>query len=141
MLAAGMKSPVPLEELESHLRDEIDRQIKLGEDGQRAFENATGKIGRPGELKEEFKKGAIMRGRKESLFELICAAATFFLSLYGGFFVLYWSVSDLQSPPTESYRAGAICCFLMGLAIITGCGTGALMCLTKMRLPRNVPAK
>ena len=28
MLAAGLKTPVPLEELESHLRDEIEQQTK-----------------------------------------------------------------------------------------------------------------
>lgn len=30
MLAAGIKTPVPLEELESHLRDEIEQQTKSG---------------------------------------------------------------------------------------------------------------
>ena len=30
MLAAGIKTPVPLEELEIHLREEIERQIKSG---------------------------------------------------------------------------------------------------------------
>ena len=30
MLAAGIKSPVPLEELESHLREEITQQTKSG---------------------------------------------------------------------------------------------------------------
>jgi hypothetical protein len=30
MLAAGIKTPVPLEELESHLRDEIEWQMKSG---------------------------------------------------------------------------------------------------------------
>ena len=30
MLAAGLRSPVPLDELESHLRDEIERQVRAG---------------------------------------------------------------------------------------------------------------
>ena len=30
MLAAGIKTPVPLEELESHLREEIEQQMKSG---------------------------------------------------------------------------------------------------------------
>ena len=29
MLSAGIKTPVPLEELEIHLREEIEQQIKL----------------------------------------------------------------------------------------------------------------
>ena len=30
MLAAGIKTPVPLEELEIHLREEIEQQMKSG---------------------------------------------------------------------------------------------------------------
>jgi hypothetical protein len=57
MLAAGIKSPVPLEELESHLREEIERQVKSGMNEQRAFEKATGQIGAAESLEAEFKKG------------------------------------------------------------------------------------
>ena len=38
MLAAGIKTPVPLEELEIHLREEIERQMKSGLNEQDAFE-------------------------------------------------------------------------------------------------------
>jgi hypothetical protein len=37
MLAAGIKTPVPLEELELHLREEIERQIQSGASKQQAF--------------------------------------------------------------------------------------------------------
>lgn len=56
MLAAGIKSPVPLEELESHLREEIERQVKLGTDAQQAFEATVSAIGPAKELKTEFAK-------------------------------------------------------------------------------------
>lgn len=56
MLAAGIKTPVPLEELELHLREEIGRQIKSGFGGQRAFETAVQKIGDTNMLNDEFKK-------------------------------------------------------------------------------------
>ena len=56
MLAAGIKTPVPLEELENHLREEIELQIKSGFTGQKAFEIAAGKIGQANPLKQEFKK-------------------------------------------------------------------------------------
>ncbi|HEY5345547.1 MAG TPA: hypothetical protein VIK62_04305 [Verrucomicrobiae bacterium] len=55
MLAAGIKSPVPLEELEIHLRDEIERQ-KSGLSEQMAFEISTQQIGQPKTLDCEFKK-------------------------------------------------------------------------------------
>lgn len=56
MLAAGIQSPTPLEELESHLREEIERQIHLGLTAQAAFDSATQKMGHAGLLKIEFKK-------------------------------------------------------------------------------------
>lgn len=56
MLAAGIKTPVPLEELESHLRDEIERQMKSGLSGQTAFEISTRQIGQPKTINLEFKK-------------------------------------------------------------------------------------
>lgn len=56
MLAAGINMPVPLEELESHLREEIERQMGLGRDEKEAFEISAAHIGKPVELKNEFKK-------------------------------------------------------------------------------------
>ena len=56
MLAAGIKTPVPLEELESHLREEIGQQLKSGLNEQKAFEISTQRIGQPKMLKREFKK-------------------------------------------------------------------------------------
>lgn len=56
MLAAGIKTPVPLEELESHLREEIERQMRSGLHPQRAFEMAARQIGPARTLKTEFKK-------------------------------------------------------------------------------------
>ena len=43
MLAAGIKTPVPLEELEIHLREEIEQQMKSGLSAQQAFEIAVKK--------------------------------------------------------------------------------------------------
>jgi hypothetical protein len=56
MLAAGIKTPVPLEELEIHLREEIERQMKTGLSEQEAFEISIQRIGQPKMLNNEFKK-------------------------------------------------------------------------------------
>ncbi len=56
MLAAGIQAPVPLEELESHLRDEIARQVKSGLNERAAFEKAVYQTGQPQSLKGEFNK-------------------------------------------------------------------------------------
>jgi hypothetical protein len=56
MLKTGLKSPVPLDELENHLREEIDRQMKSGTGAQTAFEKAIETIGAGKLLKSEFEK-------------------------------------------------------------------------------------
>jgi hypothetical protein len=56
MRAAGIKTPVPLEELEIHLRDEIDQQMKSGLAEQEAFNSGVQKMGQAHALQNEFKK-------------------------------------------------------------------------------------
>ena len=57
MLAAGIQTPVPLEELESHLREDVEQHLREGLSAQQAFETAVGRMGQAGSLKLEFKKG------------------------------------------------------------------------------------
>jgi leader peptidase (prepilin peptidase)/N-methyltransferase len=64
MLAAGIRTPVPLEELESHLRDDVEQQVQSGSDAQQAFVAAVLRIGHAGALKGEFTK---LGGTKEVL--------------------------------------------------------------------------
>src|SRR5262245_22820520 len=64
MLAAGVKSPVPLEELESHLRDDIATRIQSGVPASEAFTAADRQIGQAHALKNEFAK---VDGIKQSL--------------------------------------------------------------------------
>jgi hypothetical protein len=56
MLAAGIKIPLQLEELEGHLREDIVRQMDSGLDARRAFEISIQQIGKACALDTEFKK-------------------------------------------------------------------------------------
>jgi hypothetical protein len=56
MVKAGIKTPVPLDELEIHLREDIAQQMRSGLNAQQAFGIAAKKIGQAPELKREFKK-------------------------------------------------------------------------------------
>jgi len=56
MIAAGIQTPVPLDELESHLREDIAQQMKSGSDEQKAFALAVAKMGPAFTLKREFKR-------------------------------------------------------------------------------------
>jgi hypothetical protein len=61
MLAAGIKT-LALDELENHLHEEIERQLKLGLDARLAFETAVQQIGESGLLKLEFSKARDFSG-------------------------------------------------------------------------------
>ena len=56
MLAAGIKVPAPLEELEIHLREEIERQMTTGLNPQDAFTFAVQKLGPAHSVQNEFMK-------------------------------------------------------------------------------------
>src|SRR5436190_6973974 len=61
-VAAAMGNvPEPLDELESHLRDDIDRRIQLGADARSAFEAARAQLGDPGRLAQEFARAGDRR--------------------------------------------------------------------------------
>ena len=61
MREAGLVHDV-LDELETHLRDEMDNQIRCGVDVQHAFKAAAQQIGAAAAVRSEFKKVGSMKG-------------------------------------------------------------------------------
>ena len=85
MLAAGIKTPVPLEELEIHLGEEIERQMKAGGDEAEAFKIAVQQIGHGKALKSEFNKADSNRMMTWTVMLIIGWLAAGFTLLYGLF--------------------------------------------------------
>jgi hypothetical protein len=56
MLRKGVRTPVPLEELEAHLRDAIEDRVSAGATEDDAFIAAAQEIGTADLVAEEFKK-------------------------------------------------------------------------------------
>src|SRR6185436_3198347 len=56
MLSAGVKNPDILDELESHLREDLARRVSSGESDEQAFEGAVQGVGHANLLKHEFAK-------------------------------------------------------------------------------------
>ncbi len=56
MAAAGIKTPVPLEELESHLRDDYRALVAAGTPQFQAFQLAVSRVGSPRSVANEFRK-------------------------------------------------------------------------------------
>src|SRR5579859_296319 len=71
MLAAGIRAPVPLDELENHLREEIERQMKAEFNAEKAFGAAMQQIGQAHALENEFKKiGRPAEERKQNFMRI-----------------------------------------------------------------------
>src|SRR4051812_39318173 len=62
MAAGGVNSPEVLDELESHLRDDLERQMQSGSSEEQAFQAAVHQIGQAGVLKKEFKRAGGLKG-------------------------------------------------------------------------------
>ena len=75
MLAAGIKTPAPLDELEIHLREDVEQQKRAGLSEPQAFEAAIQRIGQAGPLKSEFAKAG-GTGRTAIWFLLTAVAFT-----------------------------------------------------------------
>jgi hypothetical protein len=56
MMADGVKPPMPLNELESHLREDVRALMSAGKPEDQAFQLAVSRLGNPGQLRTEFKK-------------------------------------------------------------------------------------
>jgi len=122
MLAAGIRTPVPLEELESHLRDDIEAQMEAGMDAPRAFASATTRIGPAAELRGEFQKANRIETMKRHVFEILPAIAL--IAALIGFLlppIAKWKADQpWNTVDTAAFVTGTIL-FLAGAAFTAVC--------------------
>jgi len=97
MRAAGIKAPVPLEELALHLRDEIERQTKSGLNEAEAFKAAAQKIGQARALQEEFKK--IRKPTIMNMFSMKKFIHAIILAVFGFGCLCTWGLLGLAPTP------------------------------------------
>jgi len=107
MAAGGVKSPAVLDELESHLCEDIEREMRVGSDEAAAFETAVKRIGRSEVLKVEFAK--IEHRTEMSPGKLMGIACCFASALY----------SVLLAPPLISIPELGSLQRLSGLAAVS----------------------
>src|SRR5688572_23630786 len=98
----GVGPPELLDELESHLRSDIEQQLRTGVNAERAFGIAVERIGEPRMLRAEFKKAGARRGEVVMAF-IVFALVGFMLWMSGFTFV------QMQLSPGEQVVAyGAV---------------------------------
>jgi len=160
MLAAGIKSPVPLEELEIHLCEEIERRMKSGLDEQQAFDFAVQKMGATNMLKSEFRKieGSFMKiipifggfllgvtmqlpGSLELRDQLVMADGKLVLWLLG-LFLQMWAMGSLWRRFRPGVNKFEFEKFTMSFSRLVKTGAGVVMLLGGMMflIPAGIQA-
>jgi hypothetical protein len=91
MATAGITSPAVLDELESHLREDIEKQMRAGAAADGAFNKATQRVGAADELKLEFGKVTRPQPRFSPTAQRVCclAAAAFVFSVETWTLIIY----------------------------------------------------
>jgi len=83
MTADGIKSSSVLDELENHLREDVERQIRSRIDQEQAFQAAVSRIGQSDLLKAEFAKiGGVKEMRLGKMIGIACGMFTVLFSLW-----------------------------------------------------------
>jgi hypothetical protein len=80
MSAGGVQNSAVLDELESHLREDVERQARSGVEGQKAFAAAVKRIGPASALKNEFNKSTAA-----AVLEKLMLAAAVLVLAFGAF--------------------------------------------------------
>jgi hypothetical protein len=96
MGAAGIQAPACLDELESHLREDVERQTRSGTTLEKAFEFAVAHIGEASVLKAEFAKTRRARSAMENVriaIAVVLVGFITFLSL-ATYFLCYTTLND-----------------------------------------------
>jgi len=82
LIRTGLDNPQSITELEGHLREDVEQQIRLGASPHQALEGAAGRIGNVEALKREFAKaGPSRRLQISRLLGIACAALAGLFSL------------------------------------------------------------
>ncbi len=137
MLAAGIKTPVPLEELESHLREDIERLVKSGLEEKMAFNSAVEKIGPMRPLRREFETvEATKEGRRWKNFETLFLIVTLWLPILVGSLAFYFkndAFSEMSSSQRLSSLSAAIALSLLTWGMRLSCGKFPVLCTNRIR--------
>jgi hypothetical protein len=124
MTAAGIKSRDVLDELESHLREDVDQQMRSGVTAERAFREAVRRVGAGDQLKQEFGKISVTQPQfSRRKMRVGCLAMAVFV-----FAVETWTLIIYDVTPTERFLGVA-------LVSIIACYIGALPNLNRLVQP------
>jgi hypothetical protein len=114
MLDAGVKTSVPLDELESHLREDIGALVSAGKPEAHAFQLAVARLGDPGSVQTEFNKIKCASIRPVKIGSLLWIGATFVTAAFLAKGLFTGKLNLLLYAHVLSVTAGYGAVFLLG---------------------------
>jgi hypothetical protein len=97
LITAGVTAGDILDELENHLREDVEQQVRSGVDAATAFNAALKRVGEPGALKAEFAKASTDTPTLlPKIFRSFCFVSAPFVLLVGG-----WAFWDSETGLAE----------------------------------------
>jgi len=84
MAAGGLRTPKVLDELESHLREDVEQQVRSGANPQQAFAGAVQRMGHPTLLQGEFEKSFAPKSQGK-LMAVVCFFLVLCIVLLSGY--------------------------------------------------------
>jgi hypothetical protein len=109
----GINSPGVLDELESHLRDDLQQQMRSGMGPRQAFDAALQRLGQNDALKIEFKKVSATAEVLGKLMSVVCILLAGFIVWMSGYTFLQMEMSP--SEQVVAYTA-------VGFTLLVACG-------------------
>jgi hypothetical protein len=128
LLAVGIKNADVLDELESHLREEIERRSRAGADVSRVFEMAAAQFGQPQTLKAEFDR---VNDRERKYMKRIVWIGAGILGVLVGMALVMPAVAQYRHE--GAMRNGEPWLFLIGSLMTLAGGAAALGSLKRKR--------
>ena len=121
MLAVGIKTPVPLEELEAHLREDISQQVKSGRSEADAFESAVQEIGPANTVQGEFNKiGSVNSAFDWKLMEISFGITASVIPLFFCSTILYFKYGSFVDVTPGQQISGVVAAAIFALFIWSG---------------------
>jgi hypothetical protein len=115
MSADGIKSREVLDELESHLREDVERRMRAGATAEQAFREAVVQVGTAEQLRPEFRKVSKPQARlSRRAVRLGCASMAVFVLLTQGWYLMDSDIS-LVERIAGLVLVMAIACFIGSL--------------------------
>jgi hypothetical protein len=117
MMKAGIKNAQIMDELEAHLREEVEHQLAEGTDPEVAFDKATLKMGAPKPLQREFKKCRGVQSDRRRFYQALYILSALIFILINGWTMIALELTGMERIELLSVVV-SVCFYLVAMPLL-----------------------